>query len=893
MSDETKNKKTDSQAQTGRPDTGDTKKSVRKFAVLFTDIVGSTKFFKDRGDLVGREMLQSHQDIVTTPVIEHAGLVVKTLGDSVMAYFTDPKEALKSAIKIQQALERYNIKKDQNDQIHVRVGIHFGEGIIEDQDIFGNVVNLAAKIVSVANKDQILISQQVYEVTKNLSPVQYEKFATTSNQEELKEIPLYRVLWSDAAQFDPTANILVYLKPHWNLSDTKFAGAWNNLRTELEGSWKDRIIRKEGTKDKSLVLISPDVSSAVDLAGDSIRFIKSHLKTKVAYPLIPIQIAIDSGSFLRGEKLVMDRFNAKWDDFDPGDICISDPALLLLKNKKSVRTDPTYSPESRLSYYRLVPIDGPNEPPLFLYQAALLKGDNRPCFYCGLRKHQSQNCPSKTIDDIPFALKRIGYLSLKNINNLFYRYLTQSNSNFNSLAENGKDHNETSKLAYHAFYELKYNTQLRLLRNLWASNEDNWERVQSKKAKGTRGGQAWLALDLIRTSKLSKAEKIISSLILEQPQDYHVNCTAGLLNIELNLFNKAEYFFDQALMFAKTRPQKIFVLFLLCRLYGIQKKKPQTEAKLKEIISLYPYSPDAKYLSVQIKFQNGKKERAIAELTHLIKDSGEYYGKALIDPELGPFMDAVQPQLKKLYAEAKESAHNIMPQAEEEMKRFTDMLGDEAEKSDSLQSLWKKTRDLFKLDSYLGYLECAKSSGMIIQHCQEYVSSRRIKVEKIVGSLHKRCSGYLDYTRKFPHKKYSNPVHETLQSFQKELDQARRKVHAEAPVEVLEAINQVEKLSDRMEEIPPKLNNLETIRKSMLFLTSFFKSNLLLQSINLLIGIIFFPLIIHYLLFVFPKLDAINHNLWFYQKGFLFVGGTFALLFSLIRPLKHLPQKKA
>lgn len=889
MSDETKDEITEPQTETRRPDAGNTKKSVRKFAVLFTDIVGSTKFFKDRGDLAGREMLQSHQDIVTSPVIEHGGLVVKTLGDSILAYFTDPKEALKSAIKIQQALERHNINKDHKDQIHVRIGIHFGEGIIEDQDIFGNVVNLAAKIVSIANEDQILISQQVYEVAKSLSPVQYEKFAPTSNQEELKGIPLYRTLWSDAAEFDPTANILVYLKPHWNLSDNRFVGAWNNLRKELEASWKDKIIRKEGTKDKSLVLISPDASSAVDLAGDIIRLIKSHLKSKVAYPLIPIQIAIDSGSFLRGEKLVMDRFNAKWSDFDPGDICISNSALLLIKNKKSVRTDPTYSPENRISFYRLVPNDGPNEPPLFLYQAALLNGDARPCFYCGLRKHKSRNCPSKTIDDVPFALKRIGYLPLKNINHLFYRFLTQSESNFNTLPEDGKDRNDTLKLAYHAFYELKYNTQLRLLRNLWASNEDNWERVQSKKAKGARGGQAWLALDLIRTSKLSKAEKIISSLILEQPQDYHVNCTAGLLYIELNLLNKAEYFFDQALMFAKTRPQKLFVLFLFCRLYGFQKKKPQAEAKLKEIISVYPYSPDVKYLSVQIKFQNGQRERAIAELTHLIKDSGEYYGTALIDPELGPFTDAVQPLLKKLYAEAKESAHNIMPQAEEEMKKFTEMLGDEAEKSDSLKSLWKKTRDLFKLDSYLGYLECVKSSGMIIQHCQEYVSSRRKKVEKIVDSLDKRCSGYLDYTRKFPYKKHSNPVHETLRSFQKELDQVRRKVHAEAPLKVLEAFNQVEKLSDRMEEIPPKLNSLETIRKFILFLTSFFKSSLLLQSINLLIGIIFFPLIIHYLLFVFPKLDAINHNLWFYQKGFLVVGGIFALLFSLIRPMKHLP----
>lgn len=887
------NKNDDAKDPVSQPKIASAKKSIRKFAVLFTDIVGSTKYFKAKGDLAGREMLQSHQDIVSTPVIEHGGLVVKTLGDSIMAYFTDPREALKSAIKIQQALGRHNINKDQNDQIHVRVGIHYGDGIIEDQDIFGNVVNLAAKIVPMADKEQIFISQQVYDVSKNFAAVDFEKLAATSEQEELKGISLYKVLWNDTARFDPTANILVYLKPHWNLSDNTFGNAWDSLQKEFKTSWKDKILKKAVTKDKSLVLIASEASSAVDLADKIVRFIKTRLKSKEAYPLVPIQIAIDSGPFLRGEKLFIENFNAKWDDFEPGDICISVSALMLLKNKKSIRTDPTYSPDSPLSYYRLVLNGGPKESPMFIYQSALQKGENRPCFYCGLRIHQSRNCPSKTIDEVPFALKKVGSLSLKNINNLFNKYLIQSNSSFNNLPEDGSDQNEPSNLTFHAFYELKYNTQLRLLRNLWASNEDNWERVQSKKAKGARGGQAWLALDLIRTSRISEAEKIISSLLLEQPQDYYVNCVAGLLNIELDRFNKAEFHFDQALMFATTRPQNIFVLFLLCRLYEIQKKMPQIEAKLKEIISLYPYSPDAKYLSVQIKLQKGQNKRAIAELTLLIKDVGEYYGKALIDPELGSFMKVVQPQLKKLYAEAKESAYEIMPQAEEEMTQFAEMFGDEAQNADSIQSLWKKTKDLFKLDSYLGYMDCAKSSTMIIKHCKEYVSNRRIKVEKMLNSLDKRCSGYLIYTKKYPFKKYSQSVHETLRSFQRELDQAKRKLYAEAPRNVLKAFNQVVKLSEQIEEIPPKIKKLENIQKTIHFLSSFFKSNLILQTINLLLGIVLLPLAAHYLLFISPKMNTFNNNLWFYQKGFLIVGGIFALLFSLVRPLKQSPQKKA
>ncbi|NVM57665.1 MAG: adenylate/guanylate cyclase domain-containing protein, partial [Desulfobacterales bacterium] len=105
-------------------------------AVLFTDIVGSTKFFKSHGDLVGRDMLQRHHDMASPIIVEHGGALVKILGDSIMAYFFDCKEALKSAIKIQQELQMYNQRSDPDDHIHIKVGIHFGDGIIEEKDIF-------------------------------------------------------------------------------------------------------------------------------------------------------------------------------------------------------------------------------------------------------------------------------------------------------------------------------------------------------------------------------------------------------------------------------------------------------------------------------------------------------------------------------------------------------------------------------------------------------------------------------------------------------------------------------------------------------------------------------------------------------------------------------------
>ena len=160
--------------------------SVKKIAVLFTDIVGSSKFFKSYGDAAGRKMLRQHQEMASPAVTEHGGIVVKLLGDSVMAYFLNPQEALKSAIKIQQKFQSFNQAKELRDQIHIRICVHFGDGIVEDKDIFGDVVNMAAKFLPFADGDEVLISQELYEQTRGLSSLRFESVDLSSKKKHLK-----------------------------------------------------------------------------------------------------------------------------------------------------------------------------------------------------------------------------------------------------------------------------------------------------------------------------------------------------------------------------------------------------------------------------------------------------------------------------------------------------------------------------------------------------------------------------------------------------------------------------------------------------------------------------------------------------------------------------------
>jgi len=87
------------------------KEYSRSIAVMFTDIIGSAFFFERRGDIEGRSMIQEHNDILFPLITNHKGTIVKTIGDSIMAYFNTPEDGVRSAIAIQRALFKRNRKK--------------------------------------------------------------------------------------------------------------------------------------------------------------------------------------------------------------------------------------------------------------------------------------------------------------------------------------------------------------------------------------------------------------------------------------------------------------------------------------------------------------------------------------------------------------------------------------------------------------------------------------------------------------------------------------------------------------------------------------------------------------------------------------------------------------
>lgn len=121
-------------------------------AVVFADISGSTQLYETQGDVVAREMTSQAITVMASCVTKVGGRVVKTIGDEIMASFPSAMAAYNASIAMQDTIEA---------PFSIRIGCHFGPVLEENDDIFGDTVNVAARVTNIATSGEIILTESV------------------------------------------------------------------------------------------------------------------------------------------------------------------------------------------------------------------------------------------------------------------------------------------------------------------------------------------------------------------------------------------------------------------------------------------------------------------------------------------------------------------------------------------------------------------------------------------------------------------------------------------------------------------------------------------------------------------------------------------------------------
>jgi class 3 adenylate cyclase len=168
-------------------------KDKRKLAaIMFADVVGYSRMMASNEERT-LELLKDFENICSPIISDSEGEIIKKVGDELFCEFSSAKQAVDCALSIQKSIQPYNDSRPKDFKLQVRIGIHIGDIVIREGDVFGDGVNVASRIQPFASPGGICISSAVKEVVS--SHPNYN--IISEGQQELKNIiekhTLYRI----------------------------------------------------------------------------------------------------------------------------------------------------------------------------------------------------------------------------------------------------------------------------------------------------------------------------------------------------------------------------------------------------------------------------------------------------------------------------------------------------------------------------------------------------------------------------------------------------------------------------------------------------------------------------------------------------------------------------
>ena len=137
----------------------------KEVVVMFTDIVGSTAMTHEKGNLAAQEVVRAHNVVVRDALAKTSGQEIKHTGDGIMASFQNVTDSLRATQQMQMMVAMHN-QQSPDIPLKIKIGINAGRVVVEEQDLYGVTVQMAARIVDKAKGDQIFVSDTVYGMAK-------------------------------------------------------------------------------------------------------------------------------------------------------------------------------------------------------------------------------------------------------------------------------------------------------------------------------------------------------------------------------------------------------------------------------------------------------------------------------------------------------------------------------------------------------------------------------------------------------------------------------------------------------------------------------------------------------------------------------------------------------
>ena len=162
------------------------------YAIMFADVAGSTSLYDTLGNAEADRQIRSCIDTLTALTNKHRGRLIKTIGDEIMASFDHANDAIDAAVEMQKT-----ISGDNGNALSIRVGVGYGPAIMREGDLFGDAVNVAARMAGIAKTLQIITTEDCINQLSSDRRSAARHYDQTRVKGKEDELNIYQVNWED------------------------------------------------------------------------------------------------------------------------------------------------------------------------------------------------------------------------------------------------------------------------------------------------------------------------------------------------------------------------------------------------------------------------------------------------------------------------------------------------------------------------------------------------------------------------------------------------------------------------------------------------------------------------------------------------------------------------
>ncbi len=789
----------------------------KKIAILFTDVKGSSAFYKSHGNIAGRIMIQKLNDMLFPIVRAYHGKVVKTIGDAIMAYFDSATDALWAAIGMQKRLSAHNREHDRDDeQLLIRVAVNYGYGLVEEKDVYGDVVNIAGKVINICEAQQILVTEAFYEKTKSIKSISFSPVDKGAGTEHLQSVPLYQINWEKAADKEDQSFLFVLALLIDKTDGVAVSRTDAHTFAPLIGQHADNVLREYNER------IIAAFSSAETCLDCTYKIINTCLKAAGQGDALPAvsRIAVHAINKQVVQEQDILEIQAEADSAlqcaDPYDIVITQKGYQSLPAELR-RQCTKIKAGAEGGLYVFLGAPAPDRPciltPISTQAAA---AHNVPlCFYCGSTDHPAQRCPSKHIRGQTTHIDTLCYMPAAQIKRIFAEHCADVTSPLQNVSEENRfdvlfdeKKKDPYSLCFFSFYEITQPFQLRSLDMLY-ENKTRREAIRAR-----RQGPMLMGEDCLRVGRLSEAGTWFDKALKEQPQDHTIYIMLGLVCIEMEDPQKGISLFEKALSFSLPKLSEQCIRMWVARTYEIFGALPHAIKEVDKVLALAPQWSEAIYYKGILEVKSGNLNRALPIFKKLLRQSPRWYLMLALNPHLHSARAPLAALLNKELFSIRSGAEKSITSLSAAVAKYSGWFGSADEDFNHARELQKKAMALRETGSIAGLMDIPAYELNAQQLINRALTARTLNLQKKISAFKKHVHIYNDYLSRFPYPSFLSKKDFRLRdTFSKSLKNAQQHADRQPPPSPEEAKKLISALEHESAVLTANRYRLDMIKK--------------------------------------------------------------------------------